>query len=74
LRTRRPGASKPRTAARAAALAIDDPIFAAFDAAKRRVRSMQVRYAKETGPLRQALQEICAAVVLAAPYNDLNTD
>jgi hypothetical protein len=60
---------------RRAALATDDPIFAAaFDAPKMRVRSMQVRYVQDTDPLRQALLEIYSAVVLAAtPYNDFNT-
>ncbi|MBI4263224.1 MAG: hypothetical protein HY657_02510 [Acidobacteria bacterium] len=59
---------------RRAALATDDPIFAAaFDTAKTRVRSMEVRYVQETDPLRQALLEIYGAVVLATPYNDFNT-
>ena len=34
---------------------------------------MQVRYVQEADPLRQALLEIYAAVVLATPYNDFNT-
>jgi hypothetical protein len=59
---------------RRVALATDDPIFAvAFDSAKTRVRSMHVRYVQETDPLRQALLEIYAAVVLGTPYNDFNT-
>jgi predicted GIY-YIG superfamily endonuclease len=61
-------------AGRRAALVTDDPIFgAAFDTAKTRVRSMQVRYVQETDSLRQALLEIYASVVLATPYNDFNT-
>ena len=59
---------------RRAALATDDPAFVvSFTDAKRRVRTMQVRYVEETDPLRQALLEIYAAVVLATPYNDFNT-
>jgi predicted GIY-YIG superfamily endonuclease len=59
---------------RRAALATDDAAFvASFVEAKRRVRTMQVRYVDETDPLRQALLEIYAAVVLATPYNDFNT-
>jgi predicted GIY-YIG superfamily endonuclease len=59
---------------RRAVLATDDATFvASFTDAKRRVRSMQVRYVEGTDPLRQALLEIYAAVVLATPYNDFNT-
>lgn len=56
------------------ALAANDATFsAAFSAAKTRVRQMQLRYVEELDPLRQALLEIYAAVVLATPYNDFNT-
>ncbi|HEY2852717.1 MAG TPA: hypothetical protein VGJ18_07735, partial [Gemmatimonadaceae bacterium] len=59
---------------RRAALALNDVAFAAaFTAAKTRVRAMQVRYVEETDPLRQALLEIYASIVLATPYNDFNT-
>ena len=59
---------------RRAALATEDAVFAAaFTAAKTRVRAMQVRYVGETDPLRQALLEIYASIVLATPYNDFNT-
>ncbi len=59
---------------RRASLATDDAAFAAaFTAAKARVRAMEVRYVEETEPLRQALLEIYAAVVLATPFNDFNT-
>jgi predicted GIY-YIG superfamily endonuclease len=59
---------------RRAALATDDAVFAAaFKQAKARVRAMQIRYVEETDPLRQALLEIYASIVLATPYNDFNT-
>lgn len=59
---------------RRASLASDDALFAAaFTAAKERVRAMKVRYVEETNPLRQALLEIYASIVLATPYNDFNT-
>lgn len=59
---------------RRAVLASADPAFvAAFTAAKARVRAMQLRYVEETDPLRQALLEIYASIVLATPYNDFNT-
>ena len=34
---------------------------------------MQVRYVEETDPLRQALLEIYASIVLQTRYNDFNT-
>lgn len=59
---------------RRASLAGEDIAFAAaFTDAKARVRAMQVRYVEETEPLRQALLEIYASIVLATPYNDFNT-
>jgi predicted GIY-YIG superfamily endonuclease len=59
---------------RRASLASEDTAFAAaFTAAKERVRAMEVRYVEETDPLRQALLEIYASIVLATPYNDFNT-
>jgi hypothetical protein len=52
----------------------EDPHFReAFTAAKRRVRSMDVRYVEETDPLKQALLEIYVAVVLGTPHNDFDT-
>lgn len=57
-----------------ALLASGDAVFAtAFIDAKTRVRAMEVRYVEETDPLRQALLEIYASIVLATPYNDFNT-
>ena len=48
-----------------------DPDFArAFEAAKRRVAGLDIRYIEETDPTRQALLEIYAATVLGTPYND----
>lgn len=49
----------------------NDPEFAeAFEAAKRRVATMDIRFVDEPDPTRQALLEIYAATVLGAPYND----
>jgi len=57
-----------------ALLAANDAAFAlAFTDAKARVRSMEVRYVEEVDPLRQALLEIYASIVLGTPYNDFNT-
>ena len=57
-----------------AMLASSDAAFGtAFTDAKARVRAMQLRYVEETDPLRQALLEIYASIVLATPYNDFNT-
>jgi hypothetical protein len=52
-------------------LIMSDTEFAkAFDAAKRRVATMDIRYVAELDPTRQALLEIYAATVLRTPYND----
>lgn len=51
-----------------------DPEFAkAFEAAKRRVATMHIRFVDEPDPTRQALLEIYAATVLGTPYNDFET-
>ncbi len=48
-----------------------DPKFAkAFEAAKRRVAAMDIRFVEEPDATRQALLEIYAATVLGTPYND----
>lgn len=46
---------------------------AAFQAAKERIRRMQIRFVGEPDPTRQALLEIYATISLAAPYNDFDT-
>jgi hypothetical protein len=46
---------------------------AAFEAAKCRIREMQLRFVEESDPTRQALLEICIALELKAPYNDFDT-
>jgi hypothetical protein len=70
--TGKTAASYSQTGSRAALLL--DPHFAqAFQRAKVRVRNMDLRYVEETDPLRQALLEIYAAVVLRTPYNDFET-
>lgn len=61
------------TAGSRVALTKDPDFAAAFDQAKARVREMDVRLVEEPDPLRQALLEIYAAVVLQTPYNDFET-
>jgi predicted GIY-YIG superfamily endonuclease len=51
-----------------------EPAFAdAFKQAKARVHSMDLRFAEEEDPTRQALLEIYASVVLRTKYNDFDT-
>ena len=51
-----------------------DPAFAvAFDAAKARIRTMQVRFVEEVDPTRQCVLEVYVAVALQTPYNDFDT-
>jgi hypothetical protein len=53
---------------------MQDPAFvAAFDAAKARIRAMNLRFVEEADPVRQALLEIYTAVALRTPYNDFDT-
>lgn len=48
-----------------------DPIFGpAFVEAKRRVSKMDIRFAEEVDPVKQALLEIYVATVLNTPFND----
>ena len=54
------------------ALMEDEKFVAAFDAAKARIRKMNLRFVEETDPVRQALLEIYVAVVLNTPYNDFD--
>lgn len=42
----------------------------AFDKAKQRIASMDIRFVEESDPTRQALLEIYIATVLKTPYND----
>jgi len=50
-----------------------DKAFAeAFEAAKRRIAQMEIRYVEESDPTSQALLEIYVATVLATPYNDFD--
>jgi hypothetical protein len=50
---------------------LKDVTFAsAFEAAKRRIASMDLRFVEESDPTRQALLEIYTATVLRTPYND----
>lgn len=53
---------------------MNDPAFArAFEAAKTRIRGMDVRVVAEADPVRQAVLEVYVAVALATPYNDFGT-
>lgn len=51
-----------------------NPAFAkAFEAAKARIRAMDVRFVEETDPTRQCVLEVYVAVVLQTPYNNFDT-
>ena len=51
-----------------------DPKFRlAFEDAKARIRSMDLRVSEESDPIRQSLLEIYAAVALQTPYNSFRT-
>lgn len=54
------------------ALMEDEEFVTAFDAAKARIRKMNLRFVEENDPVRQALLEIYVAVVLGTPYNDFD--
>lgn len=54
------------------ALMEDEKFVVAFDAAKARIRKMNLRFVEENDPVRQALLEIYVAVVLKTPYNDFD--
>jgi predicted GIY-YIG superfamily endonuclease len=61
------------TAGSRLALTQEEEFGTAFRSAKERIRGMQLRYVEEVDPLRQALLEIYASIVLLTPYNDFNT-
>jgi hypothetical protein len=44
----------------------------AFDAARQRIRKMEVQFIEETDPIRQALLEIYTALRVSARYNDFD--
>jgi len=69
--TGRIAASYSKSGSRAELLK-EEAFAAAFEAAKRRITSMDLRYVEETDPTRQALLEIYAATVLKTPYNDFD--
>lgn len=56
-----------------AELAVDPAFRRAFEEAKERIRAMHVRFVSEPEPIRQALLEIYAAVVLETPSNGFDT-
>jgi hypothetical protein len=45
----------------------------AYEAAKKRIKKMDVRWIQEPDPTRQALLEIYVSVVLKTPFNDFDT-
>jgi hypothetical protein len=52
---------------------LNDATFAlAFEDAKRRIASMDLRFVEEEDPTQQALLEIYAATILNAKYNDFD--
>ena len=62
---------KPGDGSRAGLMKI--PAFvAAFEAAKERIREMQLRFVEEADPVRQALLEIYVALTLNTEYNDFD--
>jgi hypothetical protein len=67
--TGRLAASYSKSGSRAELLK-DTAFASAFEAAKRRIASMDLRYVEESDPTLQALLEIYAATVLKTPYND----
>ena len=44
----------------------------AFDAARQRIKEMDVQFVEETDSIRQALLEICTAMRVRARYNDFD--
>jgi len=65
-------ASYKQTGSRKDLLA-DASFRAQYEAAKKRIRAMSVRYVHEADPTAQALLEIYVAVATAARYNDFDT-
>ena len=61
-----------KTGSRAELLA-DPEFFCQYEAAKTRIRKMEVRFVHEPDPVRQALLEVYVAVVSKATYNDFDT-
>jgi hypothetical protein len=45
----------------------------AYEAAKKRIKEMEVRWIHEPEPTRQALLEIYVSVILKTPHNDFDT-
>lgn len=56
-----------------ATLLTDERFIATFQAAKDRIRKMQIRFIEEPDPNRQALLEIYITICVSAPYNDFDT-
>jgi hypothetical protein len=62
-----------RKAGSRAELLADPEFLGHYEAAKTRIRKMDVRYVHEPDPIRQALLEVYVAVVSKAKYNDFDT-
>ncbi len=56
-----------------AALLEEGEFREAFDAAKARVRAMDIRFVAEEDSLRQTILEVYVAAALGTPYNDFDT-
>jgi hypothetical protein len=53
---------------------LNDPCFRkAFDAARSRIRRMDVQFMEEDNPIKQALLELYVAIELKAEYNEFDT-
>ena len=53
---------------------LSNPDFvSAYEAAKNRIKKMEVRWIQESDPTRQALLEIYVSVILKTPFNDFDT-
>jgi hypothetical protein len=55
------------------ALLADATFKAEYECAKNRIRRMNVRYVRESDPVKQALLEIYVALATEAKFNDFDT-
>lgn len=56
-----------------AGLMLTEPFRGAFDAARERIRAMELRYVEETDQVAQTLLEVYVALALGTPYNHFKT-
>lgn len=71
-KTKNPKASYVKGPTSRAGLATNPAFLTAFQDAKKRIKSMDVRVIEEADPICQALLEIYVSVVLKTPYNDFD--